>query len=78
MGRLNNNISALGLFAGRADDELKEKLFDLCEELTENINRLRVIANGCSKHKAYRGYKNVTGDCADCKTIYVSRMYLQE
>ncbi len=78
MGKLENNISALGLYAGRSEDALKEKLFDLCEDLTENISRLRAIANGCSKHKSYRGYKNPKTECPSCKTIYISRQFLQE
>ena len=79
MSRLKNNISALGLFAGKSDAELKDKLLDLAEEMNTNIAKLRALANGCSDHKSYRGYKKPTAvDCDQCDEIFESRAYLGE
>lgn len=76
--RLTNNISALGLFAGKSSGELKEKLLDLCEDLTSNLAKLRAIANGCSDHTSYRGYQESTDDCKQCTEIFESRQFLGE
>lgn len=78
MSRLTNNISALGLFAGKSNSELKEKLLDLCEDITSNIAKLRAIANGCTDHKSYRGLKESNNDCAQCTEIFESRQFLGE
>ncbi len=78
MSRLENNISALGLFAGKSQGELKEKLLDLAEEMIENISKLRRIANGCNTHKSYRGLTESKVSCEDCDDIYQSRQFLGE
>lgn len=78
MGRLANNISALGLFAGKSDDELKEKLLDLAEEMNNNIAKLRSISNGCPNHKSYRGHNEPTTECVNCRDIFESRQFLGE
>lgn len=76
--KLENNISTLGLYAGKSNPELKEKLLNLAEEMAENISKLRRVANGCATHKSYRGVKEVTSDCKDCDDIYQSRQFLGE
>ena len=76
--RLTNNISALGLYAGKASNDLKEKLLDLCEELTTNVAKMRAVMNGCSVHKSYRGKKESTIDCDQCTEIFESRTFLGE
>ena len=76
--RLENNISALGLFAGKADPDLKEKLLDLAEEMMDNIAKLRRVANGCATHKSYRGKIKPKVACKDCDDVYQSRQFLGE
>lgn len=76
--RITNNISALGLYAGQATGDLKEKLLDLCEELTVNVAKMRAVLNGCSVHKSYRGKKESTIDCDQCNVIFESRTFLGE
>lgn len=78
--KLQNNISALGLFAGQVEDAtLKGKLLDLGEEFLANIGKMRQIANGCPQHKSYRGHRKPSGGtCNVCQEIYDARQFLGE
>ena len=40
------------------------------------IRNLRILADGCPKHPAYRAKRKATGNCAPCVRMYEARLEL--
>ncbi|MBM09843.1 MAG: hypothetical protein CMF69_09785 [Magnetovibrio sp.] len=40
------------------------------------INLLRVLAEGCNKHPAYRARRPATGNCQRCVVVWSARLEL--
>ncbi len=50
--------------------------------MTENteatIRNLRILAEGCRMHPAYRARRRATGNCEPCMRMYEARLQLIE
>jgi hypothetical protein len=42
------------------------------------IRNLRILAEGCRKHPAYRARRKATGNCEPCMRMYKARLALDE
>jgi len=42
------------------------------------IQNLRILADGCRKHPAYRAKRKATGNCDPCVRMYEARLRLNE
>ena len=45
---------------------------------TQIIKLLKILAEGCKKHPAYRAIRPVTGKCPGCVTMWQARQKLNE
>lgn len=50
----------------------------MTDKAEATINCLRILAEGCRKHPAYRARRRATGNCEPCVRMYEARQELNE
>ena len=48
------------------------------EKIEATIKNLRILAEGCRTHPAYRARRRATGNCEPCMRMYEARLRLDE
>lgn len=48
------------------------------DNLEKQFELLRILANGCKKHPAYRAIRPATGRCQPCVEMWWARQELEE
>ena len=48
------------------------------ETLKKQVELLKMLAEGCKKHPAYRAIRPATGRCEPCVKMWKARLSLQE
>ncbi len=54
---------------------MTKKSTDISEAIIKN---LRILAEGCRTHPAYRARRRATGNCEPCMRMYEARLQLNE
>ncbi len=50
----------------------------MTEKTEATIKNLRILAEGCRTHPAYRARRRATGRCEPCMRMYEARLQLNE